>query len=102
MEGEEREAGGEVRKGGGTLEGLAHALPSPGTEHWEEKASFEAAAHASTDLRKLGCAVAWFLARNSNVSPTSLQSKMFASIFSSEVWRRAVSRHMTLPIRKGE
>ena len=65
MEGEEREAGGEVRKGGGTLEGLAHALPSPGTEHWEEKASFEAAAHASTDLRKLGCAVAWFLARNS-------------------------------------
>lgn len=102
MEGEEREAGGEVRKGGGTLEGLAHALPSPGTEHWEEKASFEAAAHASTDLRKLGCAVAWFLARNSNVSPTSLQSKMFASIFSSEVWHRAVSRHMALPIRKGE
>ena len=91
-----------MRRGDGDTERLAQALPSPGTVQEEEAISFLAAAHQSTDLRKLGCAVAWLLVENSKVSLATLKSKMVSSIFSSEVWHRAVSRHMALPIREGE
>lgn len=91
-----------MKRGDGFTDGLANAEPEDITVHEKDTISFLAAAHSCTDLRKLGCAVAWMLVRNSRVSPTSMDWKTFSSMFSSEVWHRAVSRHMALPIREGE
>lgn len=88
--------------GYGFTERLADALPSTLTTEVGTSVDFWATAHRCTDLRKLGCALAWWLARDSDVSLKAWNSRIFHTMYSSDVWDRAVSRHMALPIRVGE
>ena len=79
---------------------LANALPLI-SEAEIAATDFLATAHLCTDLRKLGCALAWWLSVCSGKSAGFVNSRLLSSIFSSDVWYRAVSRHMVLPLREG-
>ena len=101
VEGKEGEARRQIGKGRSFTERLADALPSHRIAMEEIAGDFLTMAHSCTDLRQLGCALAWWLVRGSKVSPGTWNSRILATLYSSEVWR-AVSRHMALPIREGE
>ena len=81
--------------------GLATALPSAVPAE-SAAVDFQAIAYRSTDLRELGCALAWWISACSGRSADFLNSRLVASVFSSDVWHRAVSKHMALPLREGE
>ena len=102
VERQQGETRGQVEGEESITERLANALPSSITTEHGAPADFWATAHRCTDLRKLGCALAWWLAKGHDISLATLNSRIFFTMYSTDVWTRAMSRHMALPIREGE
>ena len=97
VEGHEGQARREVREDSRFTRGLATALPSAVPAE-SAAVDFQTIASRSTDLRELGCALAWWISACSGRSAEFLNSRLVASVFSSDVWHRAVA----LPLREGE
>ena len=63
---------------------------------------FYETARLATDLRRLGCVVAWWLEHCIAVSSFTQNSRFLRTIFTSDMWQRASSNRLALPIREGE
>ena len=101
VEGLERETGGENLglKEAQVENGPAPILPDTKQFHY---ADFYETARLATDLRKLGCVVAWWLEQCIDVSSYLQNSRFLRTVFTSDMWQRASSSRLALPIREGE